>query len=220
MEDTDKINKNMLIAGVCGVIGPIIALLSIMIAVIGSLSWFTWSGNWLSDLGGFPGKRPIWTSHGMVSIVFNGGLILAGIIGIIFGISLKKSQIFVTWRGNLGIFIFIMAMVALCLVGIFPQTLGYLHLLGALPFFFLSPIALILLGLELKKSSEVFFGKIITIAGIISFCAFPFLFVPRPWGSNAIVEMIPSLSLSIFCIGLGIKLIYRVKYKNEKGLSK
>jgi hypothetical protein len=70
-------------------------------------------------------------------------------------------------------------------------------------------------GAELRKSSDATFGRPI-IAGIFSLCVFPFLFVSR-WDGNAIVEMVPSLSLSIFFHRVRYKIIkIRQKLKNHR----
>lgn len=66
-----------------GVFAPIIAFSCIALAIYHS-PWFTWTGNWLSDLGGMSGETPIWTAHGIASVFFNFGLIMAGVMGVVF----------------------------------------------------------------------------------------------------------------------------------------
>ena len=50
-------------------------------------------------------------------------------------------------------------------------------------------------------------GKFIIIIGLISLCSLPFFAIPRPWGTNAIIELVPIISLSIFTILFGIALL-------------
>ncbi|MEE9152300.1 MAG: hypothetical protein V3U20_10790, partial [Thermoplasmata archaeon] len=76
---TQKSFVSLRTAGICGILSPLIAFTCIGLAILYS-PWFSWTDNWLSDLGGFPGERPVWSAHGLSSILFNTGLIIAGIL--------------------------------------------------------------------------------------------------------------------------------------------
>ena len=91
-------------AGICGILAPIIAFGCIGIAILLS-PWFSWTESWLSDLGGSPKDRPIWAAHGIASILFNSGLVIAGILGICFAIGMRKSGLLNTPLGSAGILI-------------------------------------------------------------------------------------------------------------------
>jgi hypothetical membrane protein len=110
-------------------------------------------------------------------------------------------------KGRIGVFLLILDMFALCFIGIFPETTGYLHTFVSVLFFFLIALSLLIIGNVLRKQSMGKLGKFIIILGLISFCSFPFFAIPRPWGNNAITELIPIISLSIFTILFGISLI-------------
>ena len=58
------------IVGLCGILSPIIGFIFISIA-IQSAPWFSWTENWISDLGGFEGDRPIYSAKGTESILLN-----------------------------------------------------------------------------------------------------------------------------------------------------
>ncbi|KYK21781.1 hypothetical protein AYK24_03230 [Thermoplasmatales archaeon SG8-52-4] len=190
------------ISALCGILGPIIGLIFITLSIYYS-SWFNWTENWLSDLGGIPGDPSIWASRGIASIIFNNGLVVSGIIGVIFASSLRKIKILNNRNGRIGRSLFILDMFTLCTVGIFPETTGYLHTVVSLIFFFLIAISLLLIGNVLRYSSLKKIGGFFSILGIFSLCSFPFFLIPRPWGSNAIIEMIPIISISIFSIIFG-----------------
>ena len=87
--------------------------------------WFSWTENDLSNLGGDIGETPIWAAHGIASILFNCGLTIVGILGVVFACGLKNTQRMPS--GRLGALLFILDMCALCCVGIFPLTTGVPH---------------------------------------------------------------------------------------------
>ena len=194
------------ISALCGIIGPILGFIFISCSIYLS-DWFYWTENWLSDLGGIPENTSIWASRGIASIIFNIGLILSGLIGVIFANSLRMIHILNNNKGRIGVFLLILDMFALCFIGIFPETTGYLHTFVSVLFFFLIALSLLIIGNVLRKQSMGKLGKFIIILGLISFCSFPFFAIPRPWGNNAITELIPIISLSIFTILFGISLI-------------
>ena len=197
---------SMRISGLCGIFGPIVGFICIAFAIYYS-DWFNWTGNWLSDLGGMPGETPIWAARGVASVIFNSGLIVTGIIGVVFASAIRKIPMFNTRLGRIGTLLLILDMSALCAIGIFPETTGYLHALVSLIFFFLVALSLLVIGTVVRKSSRKTLGGSVTLLGAISLCSFPFLFIPRPWGSNAIIELFPIISISIFAIVFGIVLI-------------
>jgi len=196
----------MRISGFCGLFSPIVGFICIAFAIYYS-DWFNWTGNWLSDLGGMPGETPIWAARGIASVIFNSGLIIAGIMGAIFVSAIRKIRMLNTRLGCIGTFLLILDMSALCAIGIFPETTGYFHAFVSLVFFFLVALSLLVIGTSLRKSSGKTLGGFVTLLGAISICSFPFLFIPRPWGSNAIIELFPIITISIFAIVFGYSLI-------------
>jgi hypothetical membrane protein len=194
------------ISALCGILGPIIGLIFITFSIYYS-TWFNWAGNWLSDLGGIPDDKSIWASRGIASIIFNSGLVVSGSIGVIFASSLRKIKILNNRHGRIGTSLFILDMFTLCTVGIFPETTGHIHTAVSIIFFFLIALSLIFIGNVLRKSSIKKIGGLIIILGAFSLSSFPFFLIPRPWGSNAIIEMIPIISLSIFSIIFGYTIL-------------
>lgn len=192
-------------AGLFGVLSPIIAFTCIGIAIFHA-PWFSWTMNWLSDLGGLPGETPIWAARGTASIVFNIGLIIAGILGILFVIGFIKSKMLGPRFGLISSLVLILDMVALSAIGIFPETTGSYHVAASTTFFFLVPIALFLVGIKIRKTSEKNLGLLMILLGVLSLSSLPFLFIPPPIGSNAVIEMFPAVTISIFAAIYGIKL--------------
>jgi len=194
------------IAGLCGVFAPIIAFTCIAIAIYYS-TCFTWTGNWLSDLGGMAGEKPIWAARGIASVIFNVGLIITGIMGVVFATAIRRTRMLNTRLGRIGTLLLVLDMSALCAVGIFPETTGNLHALVSSIFFFLVALSLLAIGTVMRKASEKTLGWFVTLLGAISLCSLPLLLIPQPWGSNAVAEMFSIVSIAVFAIVFGISLL-------------
>jgi len=74
-----------------------------------SSSSFSWNDDTLSDLAGSDGERPIWSAKGASSIIFNIGLIITGILGIIFTNTIKKISVLESKIGNTGTLLLLIA---------------------------------------------------------------------------------------------------------------
>jgi hypothetical membrane protein len=198
----------MKICGLCGIISTIIFFIFIGLAIWMS-PWFSWTDHFLSDIAGSFGDTPIWAGRGMASIFLNSGLILAGLIGIMFAISMKKTKLFQSNLGRIGIFILFVDMSALCGVGIFPVTLGNIHYGLSIVLFCLIPICLFIIAYEIGKLYGKKWWLLVNMISIISLIpVFILLFAPNLLGfTKAIGEMVMLLSLYLTIIIIGIKLI-------------
>jgi len=205
------------LGAICGILGPLIGFVSIAIAISLSLSWFNWWTNVLSDLGhpgmigglnGTPGFNP-------AALYFNGGLILTGIVTIIFGTHLlmlfyiRKSII-----GWIGTFLLMISMTLLALVGVYHEGLLLPHAIAALGFFFTLFICTIILGIAfVRYPSTRIEGIIAFIMGVIItitlFVGFSNL---APWTGAAIPEMIMAIAGFIWIVPVCIKM-YRHGYE-------
>ena len=72
------------IAGLCGIMGPLLSLLFISLVISNSLFWFTWKENALSDLAGTQATTTVAT-------IFNSGLIIGAVLSIIFAVGLMQT---------------------------------------------------------------------------------------------------------------------------------
>jgi len=153
------------------------------------------------------GETPLWAARGTASIIFNVGLIITGVMGLVFAYGLRKSPPLTTRLGRLGILFLLLDMAALCAIGIFPETTGFLHTLASLIFFFLVALSLLAIGTAVRISSEKMVGWLVTLLGVISLCSLLFFGIPHPWGSNAIAEMVPIVSIAAFALVFGSKLL-------------
>lgn len=104
---------------VCGVVGPLVAATAILAATLVDPT-FSWTTSALSDTGALPDGRSVTWSFVRESpqfLLFNGGLILTGIVGAPFAVSLWSRSENLAHR--IGVAAFLAALVALALVGVF-----------------------------------------------------------------------------------------------------
>lgn len=205
------------LSGLFGMLAPLVALISIGLAILLS-PWFSFTGNYLSDLGGRPDSDRLWDTHGNASIIFNFGLVIAGIFGICFGIGIKKSGMFKSRIGDLGMAFLLLAACMLVGIGLFSETTGVIHTIFSYAFFILAGFAALFLGIDHLKSSERTLGWFIMGLFIFGLISVPLFIAPKPVGSNAIAELIPIISISLFSLVFGYKLFMmdpRVKSPSE-----
>lgn len=115
------------LAGVCGVAAPLVLVGSILLAVWVS-PWFSFTGNALSDLGAHEGS----------DLIFNSGLMLAGVLLAGFGLGLLGVLQRIAGRAAGGLAL--ADGVALFGIGLFPETAGRIHFYFSVAFFVLLPL--------------------------------------------------------------------------------
>ena len=174
--------------GILGIIGPIISLVTIIMAIMLSLSWFTWEGNALSDLGNY--------DNGLfAAIVFNAGLILTGIFLLIFVYCFVRA--IKDLPTKLGLIPFFIALVFLIAIGVFSENAGIIHYYVSVGFFGSFPFAMWFVGLGFLRFRKFWWFSLISI--ILPFYSiymwtswfggvFPF------WTGNAIPEITTALT--------------------------
>lgn len=200
---------------ICGVLGPFIGFLSIGLAIFLS-PWFIWATNALSDLGhptmlgginGVPGLNP-------AAPVFNIGLIVTGLVTIVFGIHLllffwiQKSPI-----GLIGAIITILSMAFLSAVGVFHEGILWPHAIAAMGFFFSLFAATLIIGIAIALQRSTRYEGIITLAmgiGIAVTLTIWFMGL-MPWSGAAIPEIILAIAGIIWIIPVSIRM-YRFGY--------
>ncbi len=193
MKTTEKISART--AGLCGVLGPLIALGAIA-ASIHLHPWFSWADNALSDLGATG------TSY---NVVFNLGLIAAGIAGLVFTLGLPR---LVSRRAGLaGVAIFGAGMISLILIGVFPSGMSP-HGAVSVGFYALSLVGLVVLGVDqLRERSERAWGAfILSILGLALAAIVLCNTIPYNLGA-AIPEIIGAIAILEFSVVFGARLL-------------
>lgn len=193
MKTTERVSART--AGLCGILGPAIAFGSIA-ASIHLHPWFSWADNALSDLGATG------TSHNMV---FNLGLIAAGIAGLVFTLELPR---LVSRRAGLaGVTILGAGMISLILIGAFPSGTSP-HRAVSVTFYALCLVGLVVLGFDqLRERSDRAWGAfILSTVGLalaaIGLCTT----IPYELGA-AIPEIIGAIAILEFSIVFGARLL-------------
>ncbi len=163
------------IAGTCGIITPLIAFGCILLA-IAYAPQFSWTDNALSDLGVMPNPT---------SVLFNLGLIVSGILAIVFAFGLL---IFFnkTVSGRIGAIMFVLDCLALICIGIFPESAKPMHLYASVAFFAIFPLAMFLMTASFVLSSKhrmaVFTFAIAVFAAVV-------------WAAEFLVHYVPGVAI-------------------------
>ena len=182
------------IGGICGITAPIVAYVFILISIL-VYPDFSWADNALSDLGAVD------TAY---NNIFNFGLILAGILGIIFVLAIiqfTESNI-----GYVGIGGFGAGMVSLILIGIFPSGTSP-HFAVSIMFFSFTIAGLAIFGLDQFLDMEYVWSAIIWSSIILSAAAVGILYTtPFDLGA-AIPEFLGTIPTIQFSIIYGTRLI-------------
>lgn len=178
------------IAGFCGILLPIVVLLCIGLALSHS-PWFRFTEHAFSDLG----------IEGISAIFFNSGMILGGILALVFSLGLIKIL-----QNKTGAYMLSLSSFAFIGIGIFPETVYTLHFIVSAAFFMLLAISFLIIGLTIiRDQSERTMGILATLFALIAICSTIFLI---PWEGIAIPETLSCLPAFIWCMVYGVKMTF------------
>jgi hypothetical membrane protein len=103
---------------------------------------------------------------------------------------------------------------ALVGVGLFTESTGEWHTLFSIAFFVLVGLALVFCTIAFFTSGEKKLALLTCGLLIFGLTAVPLFITPQPVGSNAIAEIIPIISVSIFSVVIGYS-IFNTKPAGE-----
>ena len=179
-------------SGISGMIAPIIAFTLILLAIAYSPN-FSWTENALSDLG---------VQEGVTSTLFNSGLIISGVLGLLFATGLFKF-LQGTLLSRIGAFASVLDAVALIAIGVFPKNVKPIHFYASVTFFTFFPISMFFFSAAFLQTSKTKLGLFTIIAAIIAAIVWTV-----PFGRGvAIPETISALSVLTWSIVLGFKML-------------
>jgi hypothetical membrane protein len=189
-------NVNWLkISGVCGIIAPIVAFTFVLLAIL-NFPQFSWTGNALSDLG---------VQEGVTAILFNSGLVIGGILALVFASGLFVLQ--KTMLGRIGVFIFVLAALAFMAIGVFSENAEPTHYYVSVTFFVLFPISMLVIGATFLLTAKLKMGFFTFLAAIVAALLWAIHWTIG-FGSNvAIPEALSALSALIWLMVLGFKML-------------
>jgi len=191
------------VSGACGIASQLAGLTAILVAVLASPS-FSWTENDLSVLG----------IEGSATAVFNWGLVLTGLLSLVFAIGLRRNLLS-SRLGEIGTFSLILGSVSLSAIGIFPRSINMPHDSASIAFFVLITLALLLVGVAAVIASQIRWGLLSLIAAALMLA---FMLAPWPWTGGAIEQLISCLPWSLWTVILGIRLLAGAQPIDVRGL--
>lgn len=185
------------VSGLFGIISPIITLILVGIA-ISQAYWFSWTGNALSDLG----------VHEESAVLFNSGLIIGGILNIIFAFGVMHFYQNQT-VGKDGAFFLLLAGIFLASIGIFPETApNNIHYIVSVAFFAIFPMSLLIQSAALIQAPKNRKLHIFTLAiAIIAIIPWAIWMSLKPHESVAIPELVSATTAATWSIIMGLTLL-------------
>ena len=183
------------ISGVSGILAPLVAFTFISLAIT-SHPQFSWTDNALSDLG---------VQEGVTAILFNSGLVIGGILALVFASGLFVLQ--KTMLGRIGVFIFVLAALAFMAIGVFSENAEPTHYYVSVTFFVLFPISMFVIGAAFLLTAKLKMGFFTFLAAIVAELVWAIHWTIG-FGSNvAIPEALSALSALIWLMVLGFKML-------------
>lgn len=151
--------------------------------------------------------EPTYAARGLSSILFNIGLIIAGILGIMLGLGIKKLDYMDTLLGKGATLLFIIDAVFLLGIGLFPETTGEPHTFFSIAFFVTISICLLLMSIALFGTKQKALAWLTLVLLIFGLTSVPLFISPKPVGSNAVAEIIPIISVALFSMTFSFELL-------------
>ena len=170
-----------------GFLAPLVIILAIVIDTA-ILPNFDWATNPLSDMGSWF-RTDLGDLQILSAILFNGGLIVTGLLSAYFTIwMIKQSKDLPT---KIGLFLFVGTSLLLAGVGVFSEDFSTPHYYSAVSFFLSIPITFGILGLVWLRLREI---RQIGVGSIL-FALLSLLIMFQPWVtfSIAVVETLEAL---------------------------
>lgn len=178
-------------------ISPILTFILIDLAIFYA-PWFSWTGNALSDLG----------VHEESAALFNSGLIIGGILNIIFAFGVMRFYQNQT-VGKDGTFFLLLAGIFLASIGIFPETApNNIHYIVSVAFFAAFPMSLLIQSVALMQTPKNRKLGIFTLAiAIIAIIPWAIWMPLKPYEGVAIPELVSATAAATWSIIMGLTLL-------------
>lgn len=183
---SSKETKGLGLPEIVGFIGPMVALMSIIVAIAMS-PWFTWTDNALSDLGNY--------SNGVAAAVaFNVGLVTTGILMMYFTITLFREL--KDWPTRIALFILMVSIGFLVSIGVFSENFGVLHFYVSAGFFLPFPFAMWFIALAWLRFRKLWWFCVISfLLPFVSLYMWTAYFGDAlPWTGVAIPEIVTAVT--------------------------
>lgn len=196
-------NMWLRICGICGIITPIMTL-GVMSLAIASYPPFSWTENALSDLG---------VQEGITAILFNSGLIIGGILTLIFALGLLLYL--QNMLGKIGAFIFISDALALSAIGVFPENIKTAHYYASVAFFVLFPLAMFFVTASFLQMRKKKMGLFTFLSALFATTVWAIQWTIQFGPNVAIPEALSALSAATWSIVLGYKMLMHSSHSSQ-----
>ena len=159
-------------------------------AVIAHGSW-EFGRQYLSVLG----------CSGLAAILFNSGVIVAGLLAIPYAVGLRRALGGFT-AATVGMFTMIVASIGLVGVGVFPMTVGTPHTVAAFTFFGFILLSLIVLAWPIIHTPEFrIVGGSVTVGGLVV------VIVSLPLTPPPLLEAITVLVVVVWSVVMSVRML-------------
>jgi hypothetical membrane protein len=169
-------------SGLYGLFATVLVF-SCILSAIATYSKFSWVNNALSDLG---------VQAGITPFLFNGGLVVSGLLYIVFAFGLK-TIVGKSFVGKLGNILFIFACVSLVAIGIFNENFKPTHYLVSVAFFVLLPISLFAIMVGLWLNGQKTLSAFTLGIGLVA---------SAPWVLQFSLNYVPNVAIPEFLSGI------------------
>lgn len=184
------------IAGICGIISPIITFTCIFLAIANYPS-FSWNKNDLSDIG---------ISSGMAAPLFNASLVLSAALSLVFTYGLW--HFLPAFRiGKLGVGLFGASLLMLAATGVFNKSVEPLHTQVSMAFFFLFPLALLFICAAFLQAGKSSMGNVALMVFLLAIIVWGLQWRGIFGKGLAIPELLTSLALSLWGIAVSLQML-------------
>ena len=180
------------ITGTCGIASQLIALIMILV-VTGNSPWFSWTEYNISVLG----------VEGSMKTLFNWGLILTGLLSLIFTFGLRENLLS-SRLGQYGVISLIVGSLGIAAIGIFPRSIDLPHDVASVVFFLFVILAFLLIGTAAITASQLKWGLLSLIAGVLMIA---FWRIPWTWNGDAVPQLLNCLPWSLWTLVFSVMLL-------------
>jgi hypothetical membrane protein len=193
------------ITGACGIASVIVAIFANSLAIFYS-SGFSFTHNWLSDLGGtsyvafLNVPRPSVSTPNTI-LLSQWGLIVAGLLAVVFALGLFLQADSAVYR--LGAALGIVGTAGLCAEGIFLAPTGVPHLVAFYTFGILAPTAMLLIGGTFIPSNKWLAGLSVTL-GIVGLAG-----IATAAYGRSIPELVLLTAVALWAVTLSVRMVRR-----------
>jgi hypothetical membrane protein len=185
-----ELNKSDItrVAGICGILLPVV-MFSCLGLSIASSPWFSWTEHALSDLG----------IQQSTAALFNYGMIIGGILTFIFSLGLIKIL-----SKRTGAYLLMVSSFALIGIGVFPETVFYLHFFTSASFFVILTVSFLIIGVTIKQNFfEKSIGFLALLIALIAMISSLFLFQLKGIALSEAFSCFPGF---MWCLIVGVKM--------------